>query len=159
MTLLENLSRIVDFAYQVFFQFPLGALTVPRARALLQDKMNVTHTHEELKPISDRLYELCTSDESVSAVLARDPTVTPDEAWKRLYGKLEGKRAAKKLLDGVTHGSSDEEVLAQTARCGKWGPTQPSELFLRVSHWRHSRARTTADLESYTTMLSAAWTK
>lgn len=157
MTLLENLSRIVDFAYQVLFQFPIGALTVPRARALLQNKMK--DTHDELKPISDRLYELCTSSESVSAVLARDPTVTPEEAWKRLYGKLKGKRAAKKLLNGVTHGSSDEEILAQTARCGKWGPTQPSELFLRVSHWTHSRTRTMADLESYTTMLSAAWMK
>lgn len=92
---------------------------------------------EQLKPISDKLYELCTSNESVSAVLARDPTIAPEEAWKLLYGKYEGKHAVKKLLNGVVKDASDETILAQTARCGKWGPRQPSELFLRVSGITH----------------------
>lgn len=135
MTLTQYLYRIVDLTYQLFFEFPLSSLTVHRATARLTSGA-MKDTHDDLKPISDRLYELCTSSESVSSVLAKDPTLTPKQAWDRLYGKYEGKHAAKKLLNGVSRSSTTEEVLAQTARCGKWGPTQPSELFLRVSHDR-----------------------
>lgn len=135
MTLTQYLYRLVDLTYQLLYEFPISSLTVPRATARL-DLSTMKGTHGELKPVSDRLYELCTSSDSVSAVLANDPTISPEQAWKRLYGKYEGKHAAKKLLNGVTESVTTEQVLAQTAKCGKWGPTQPSELFLRVSHYR-----------------------
>jgi hypothetical protein len=133
MTVNEYLSRLVDLTYQVFFEFPISSLTVPRATARLTSG-EMKDTYDDLKPISEQLYELCTSTESVSAVLARDPTLTPEQAWKKLYGKYEGKHAAKKLLHGEAPSLTAEQVLAQTAECGKWGPTRPSELFLRVSH-------------------------
>jgi hypothetical protein len=91
------------------------------------------HPGSNLKPISDELYALCTSSESVSSILAKDPTVKPGDAWKNLYGHAIGKPGKIKSLTGVPKSTSDEEILRRTAECGKWGPTQPSELFLRVS--------------------------
>lgn len=83
--------------------------------------------------ISDKVYKLCTSPESVSSLLAKDPSLTPGEAWKKLYGghaagEKESKDTAKIHRDEIT-----AEDLKRAAECGKWGPTQPSELFLRVS--------------------------
>lgn len=90
-------------------------------------------TGDYLKPISDRLYELCNSSESVSTVLARDLKITPGEAWKKLYGHDARKPVGRKSSDATSKATSADEVLERAAKCGKWGPTQPSELFLRVS--------------------------
>lgn len=90
------------------------------------------HTGSTLKPISDELYALCTSGESVSSILAKDPAAKPGDAWKKLYGHDAHKLGKRTYLSGVSKSASDEEILRRTAECGKWGPTQPSELFLRV---------------------------
>jgi hypothetical protein len=90
--------------------------------------------------LSDRLVRLCTSNESVSSLLAQNPTLSPNEAWKKLYGDKALKAAEEELhqaVDGHEHARSEpatQEELEKAARCGKWGPTQPSELFLRVFH-------------------------
>jgi len=83
--------------------------------------------------ISDKVYKLCTSKESVSALLAKDPTLAPGEAWKKLYGgyaagEHESKSTAREHRDEITL-----EDLQRAFECGNWGPTKPSELFLRVS--------------------------
>lgn len=83
--------------------------------------------------ISDRVYKLCTSPGNVSSLLAEDPSLTPGEAWKKLYG---GHAAEGKVESAVAGDSRDivtREDLKRTAECGKWGPTQPSELFLQAS--------------------------
>lgn len=82
--------------------------------------------------ISDKVYKLCTSQESVSALLAKDPYLAPGEAWKKLYG---GHAAGEKESKGTARAHRDTitpQDLVRAAECGKWGPTQPSELFLRV---------------------------
>ncbi|KAB5572162.1 hypothetical protein GE09DRAFT_1098520 [Coniochaeta sp. 2T2.1] len=138
MTLYEYLSLLLNFVYQVFFQFPISALTIPRQRQLpsstspRKPEMKDTATASNLKPISDELYELCASTESVSTVVAKDPTIKPGDAWKKLYGHDFGKPVKRNFLNGVPNPTSDEEILRRTAECGKWGPTQPSELFLRM---------------------------
>lgn len=138
MTLYEYLYRLLNLVYQVFFQFPIGALTIPRQRQLPSSssirRPKMQDMDGKLKPISDEVYELCTSSESVSSVLAKDPTVKPGDAWKQLYGHHIRKPHTRESLDAVPKTTSDEEILRRTAECGKWGPTQPSELFLRVSH-------------------------
>jgi hypothetical protein len=147
MTLYEYLYRLLDFVYQVFFQFPVSALTIPRQRQLPapdssfpRKEEEMQHAEDGLKPISDELYKLCTSSESVSSVLAKDPTIKPGDAWKELYGHDFRKTTKRKSLNGVSKATSDEEILRRTAECGKWGPTQPSELFLRVSQTKFPRA-------------------
>lgn len=82
--------------------------------------------------ISDKVYKLCTSKESVSALLAADPTLAPGDAWKKLYG---GHAAGEKDSKVTGKGRRDDltpEDLKRAMECGNWGPTQPSELFLRV---------------------------
>ena len=83
--------------------------------------------------ISDKAYKLCTSQESVSALLANDPNMAPADAWKKLYGghlagEKESKSVAKEHRDTIT-----PEDLQRAYECGHWGPTRPSDLFLRVS--------------------------
>jgi hypothetical protein len=79
--------------------------------------------------LPDHVLDLCTSNESISSLLAHDPHLAPGEAWKKLYSSHQKKHD----VDGAGKAEIWPEELARAARCGKWGPTQPSELFLRVS--------------------------
>lgn len=91
------------------------------------------------KHISDRLVQLCTSNDSVSSLLAEDPSLAPGDAWERLYGGHVLKTAAEKAHKGdhtngsTVPGATPGDELERAARCGKWGPTKPGELFLRAS--------------------------
>ncbi|RAL61094.1 hypothetical protein DID88_010435 [Monilinia fructigena] len=84
--------------------------------------------------ISDKVYKLCTSKETVSSLLAKDPTIAPGDAWKQLYGghaagEKESKNEARRHRDTPT-----PEDLQRALECGNWGSTQPSELFLKMYH-------------------------
>ncbi|KAK4125704.1 hypothetical protein N657DRAFT_568968 [Parathielavia appendiculata] len=104
----------------------------------------MTKHHERSNLISDRIIRLCASNESVSSLLARDPNLAPGDAWDRLYGERALKVAdkdAQKNLDDYLNGSKvtepesfGEDELEKAARCGKWGPTRPSALFLKIYH-------------------------
>jgi hypothetical protein len=83
--------------------------------------------------ISEKVYKLCTSSESVSALLAKDPALAPGDAWRKLYG---GHSAGEKESTATAKAHRDDvspEDLQRAFECGNWGPTKPSELFLRVS--------------------------
>ena len=83
--------------------------------------------------ISEKVHKLCTSLESVSALLAKDPTMAPGEAWKKLYGHhLPGEKASKSTAKANRDNITPED-LKKAKECGNWGPTEPSETFLRVS--------------------------
>ncbi len=82
---------------------------------------------------SNRTYELCTSKESVSSVLAADPSLAPGDAWRKLYGHHVGKLTTSKAANDAGKSEVSPADLERAAKCGNWGPTQPSELFLRVS--------------------------
>ena len=82
--------------------------------------------------LSDRIVELCTSPESVSALLAADPQQAPGDAWDKLYGKWKRSKSPAEGKDGEPSPPVWQDELQRAAKCGKWGPTQPSELFLRV---------------------------
>jgi hypothetical protein len=140
MTLYQNLEAIISLFIQVFVIFPYSALTIQRQRDLLALKnQSIDQTadaqskNESRVMISDKVYKLCTSNETVSSILAKDPTIAPGDAWKQLYGahaagEKESKATARSHRD--THTPED---LQRALECGNWGPTQPSELFLKVS--------------------------
>ncbi|KAK0715242.1 hypothetical protein B0H67DRAFT_237017 [Lasiosphaeris hirsuta] len=90
------------------------------------------------KHLSDRLVELCTSSQSVSSLLAENPSLPPGEAWVRLFGGWKSSKPAhhdaKKENGGREPGGESEDELMKAAKCGSWGPTQPSELFLKIYH-------------------------
>ncbi len=81
---------------------------------------------------SDRTFQLCTASDSVSSLLAADPALAPGEAWHKLFGHHVGKPKSSHAADDAGKGPVSKEALERAAKCGKWGPTQPSDLFLRV---------------------------
>lgn len=84
-------------------------------------------------PISDKFYDLFTSNENVSSLLALDPTMNPGDAWHKLYGHHAGKPSGKHSVDHAGKHAPSLQELKRAADCGHWGPTQPSKLFLTVS--------------------------
>ncbi|KAH8678575.1 hypothetical protein BGZ60DRAFT_468049 [Tricladium varicosporioides] len=96
MTFLTSLEAIVTFIVQVFVIFPYSALTIQRQKVLInpggskREGVETTPLIESHSPrvimISDKVYKLCTSMETVSTLLANDPTLAPGDAWKQLYG-------------------------------------------------------------------------
>lgn len=67
----------------------------------------------------------------MTAELAKDPTLSPHEAAKKLFHfDIEDQKVSKK----VTLGEERDEDLEQARACGNWGTSQPSKLFLRVRY-------------------------
>lgn len=136
MTLAQNLQFIISFFIQLFIIFPYSALTIRRhgplrTIAAKPSRENETKRGNSIPMLSDRLNKLCTSQKSVSALLAENPNLTPGDAWKTLYGSH--------LPRSMTNGGEssdrhaiDAEDLIRAAECGKWGTAKPSELFLKV---------------------------
>ncbi|ERT03197.1 hypothetical protein HMPREF1624_01502 [Sporothrix schenckii ATCC 58251] len=77
--------------------------------------------------LGNGIVELCTSKNSVSSLVAADPTLAAGDAWQTLYGKYSHTKDASDKA-----ATSQVDDLQRAAQCGKWGPTQPSELFLKI---------------------------
>ncbi len=98
----------------------------------------MTKHHQVPDLITDRVVQLCTSNDSVSALVAQDQSLAPGDAWEKLYGKGAVKDAARHEENGdngnesTISESTSQVELERAASCGKWGPTKPSDLFLRV---------------------------
>ncbi|KAK4248438.1 hypothetical protein C7999DRAFT_40311 [Corynascus novoguineensis] len=90
--------------------------------------------------VSEQTVRLCRSSQTVSSLLALDPTLCPGDAWEKLYSDRALKAAAKskhEASDGSQIRSSEfveKDQLERARQCGKWGPTKPSDLFLAVYH-------------------------
>ncbi|KAI0116887.1 hypothetical protein F4814DRAFT_265862 [Daldinia grandis] len=84
--------------------------------------------------ISEDLYELCLSSESVSSALARDLTLTPGEAWKKLFACHDHNHGSKGDVRDIGKGFLSPKELERAQACGKWGTQEPSDLFLRIYH-------------------------
>jgi phosphatidylserine/phosphatidylglycerophosphate/cardiolipin synthase-like enzyme len=85
-----------------------------------------------MKPqITSTVVKLCQAEDTVSSELAKDPALAPGEAVTKLYGNRSttGKPPQHEEL-----GPASAEDLKQALSCGRWGPTRPGELFLRVYH-------------------------
>ncbi|ROW09834.1 hypothetical protein VMCG_02520 [Cytospora schulzeri] len=137
-------TGIASAAYQAFVQLPYSALTTPRQAEIPKqgdddDKEMPGRTKRYGKegnqlggPISDELFKLVTSTESVSSLLAEDPSLSPSRAWKKLYGDYDGRPSSYHSNYENGESLAPEDVLKRAADCGHWGPTQPSELFLKM---------------------------
>lgn len=79
--------------------------------------------------VSGHVQCLCLEKETVSSLLANNPSLPPGEAVKKLYGHAsedlelnpEGKRP-----------SASTAAVRMAEKCGNWGPTKPSDLFLQA---------------------------
>lgn len=81
--------------------------------------------------LTPNVVKLCQAEETVSSAIANNPSLSPEEVSKKLYGSRSttGKSAHD---DQITPASLED--LKQASSCGRWGPTQPGELFLRAYH-------------------------
>ncbi|CAK7211288.1 hypothetical protein SBRCBS47491_001072 [Sporothrix bragantina] len=78
--------------------------------------------------LGDDIVKLCTAKESVSSLLAADPTLAAGDAWQTLYSKYRPTSNGHSK-EGATTKVDD---LTRAAQCGKWGPTKPSDVFLKI---------------------------
>ena len=109
-----------------------AAFAASTTAAYLYHKKPWTSRNSMPTQLSDWLYGLCHSSSSVSALLAEDPSLTPGKAAARLYRHNVGK-----LTDCQPPSDREPataESLQRAFECGNFGPTKPSELFLRIFH-------------------------
>ncbi|KAF5013197.1 hypothetical protein FDECE_776 [Fusarium decemcellulare] len=79
--------------------------------------------------VSKHVYGLCRATETVSSVLAKDPTQPPGDVVKRLYGHHGTELHHESDQDDVAFSA---DSLESSVKCGRWGPTKPSPLFLQT---------------------------
>jgi hypothetical protein len=106
--------------------------------------------------ISDRIIKHCTDTSCVSKILQEDPSKSPEQAIKELFGSEHGyvqEEEAKlsTLKDSKPTASSHsnkldaahsvplppqptDEDLERVLKCGSFGDTKPSKLFLQMLH-------------------------
>jgi hypothetical protein len=89
----------------------------------------------ESNHLTDRVIKWCQSDESVSSLLATNPGLSPDTAWKNLFGDLDLNKShhTEGQIRRDSKFSQPEDKTQDARSCGKWGSAEPSELFLQVS--------------------------
>jgi len=82
--------------------------------------------------ISDKVYDLCTKVPSISDELAHDPKLSPKDAIEKLFGgektRILERKPPKERVPAT------EEDLERARQCGRFGESNPSELFLRIFH-------------------------
>lgn len=79
--------------------------------------------------IPPKVVELCQNGQSVSSELAKNPSLSPHEAAKNLFGVDADDEISLKAADLVREEPAD---LEEARKCGNWGTSNPSDLFLRV---------------------------
>lgn len=82
--------------------------------------------------ITDRVYDHCHSEKTVSGELAKEPSLAPQKAAHRLYGAHPPSITDAQPPEHREPASAED--LQRAFECGNWGETRPSELFLRVYH-------------------------
>ncbi|KAJ3016279.1 hypothetical protein HKX48_004126 [Thoreauomyces humboldtii] len=79
--------------------------------------------------ISDTVFQLATSDLSVSSEWAKDPSKVISHVKKDVFGKH-----PKSTNESLDYPIATPPELERARQCGKWNGTEPSELFLRMFH-------------------------
>lgn len=81
---------------------------------------------------SKHIDRLCQATATVSSEYAQNPKEAPTDIVKRLYGEC--KPNTHLHASAENRAPATPEDLERVLQCGKWGPRQPSEFFLRVYH-------------------------
>ncbi|KAM0264910.1 hypothetical protein ACHAQJ_000426 [Trichoderma viride] len=79
--------------------------------------------------VSEHVMRLCRTTDTVSSLLAQNPTEAPGNIVQRLYGNLE--KDLRRNPDDGREGQHPD-TFAFALQCGRWGPTTPSPLFLQA---------------------------
>ncbi|KAI1264247.1 phospholipase D/nuclease [Xylariaceae sp. FL1019] len=94
------------------------------------------HSIKTSKTITDRVVQWCQSEDSVTSLLAVDPSLSPGDAFAKLYHDhtLGSSRRVHEHTRKDSKISITDEPLSRARECGKWGENEPSELFLQMYH-------------------------
>lgn len=79
-----------------------------------------------------KIEELCRSSDSVSSKYSENPDSTPGKIAEEIYGTHHLHTSATTGVPPAPKHAYSTEELEWTKRCGKFGNTKPSELFLRA---------------------------
>lgn len=121
--------------YQGLIEFPLSALTISRQQDPKAVEMAKSHSSDSSAYTMDESFcQLCQSSETVSSLLAQDPTLSPGDAWRKLYKNHSKLGDKHRDIRDMGKGSVDGEELNKARECGKWGSNNPSHMFLRLYH-------------------------
>lgn len=127
-------QRLLSTLYQAFVEFPYSAITTPRQ--LGPETLAMAATAADSEPsrftISPALFDLLQDPETVSSRLGENSKLTPGEAWKELFGRHKPQKSGDQDPANIGKGPLTDEELTRARQCGRWGPTEPSDLFIRV---------------------------
>ncbi|KAI1356249.1 hypothetical protein F5Y01DRAFT_309662 [Xylaria sp. FL0043] len=84
--------------------------------------------------ITNRLFEWCRSEESVSSVLATNPHSTPKEIWRKLFHDDDLRKSGEEYKSNTEIVPLKDEELQRARTCGNWGSREPTDLFTRLYH-------------------------
>ncbi|CAI0654728.1 unnamed protein product [Colletotrichum noveboracense] len=141
-----GLPKLGNVLYQTVFQFPYSAYSVPRvpdqktaSASSSSDPSTMPHArtkseYQNAHTLSEPLASFCASSNTVSGFLAEDPTLQPGHAWKKLATHYKSNSHEPKDIRDIGQGEVSDDELEVAFRCGKWGTTRPSRLFLRLYH-------------------------
>jgi hypothetical protein len=88
----------------------------------------------KMKPqVTPTVVKLCQAEETVSSEIAQNPSLSPGDVSTKIYGKREATGKPSRDADNELNPASADD-LKQAFSCGRWGPTQPGDLFLRAYH-------------------------
>lgn len=79
-----------------------------------------------------RILQWCTAGNTISGAYAQDPSKSPGEIAEKLYQSHHGKSPSTK--PPARREAATTQDLEWARKCGNFGNTQPSELFLRAYH-------------------------
>ena len=123
---------IPNSRYQALLALATAWIVLISSAIFLWHKQPFYRTTMHQHHITDRIVKWCTETPSVSDKLAEDPKLSPEKASDSLFGtKHPGviDKSPPKERERAT-----AEDLEKAYRCGKFGETRPSELFLRIYH-------------------------
>ncbi|KAI0817735.1 hypothetical protein GGR55DRAFT_621766 [Xylaria sp. FL0064] len=83
--------------------------------------------------ITNRLFEWCRSEDSVSSVLATNPHSTK-EIWRKLFHDDDLRKSGEEYKTNTEIVPVKDEELQRARMCGKWGSREPTDLFTRLYH-------------------------
>ncbi|CAF3434552.1 unnamed protein product [Fusarium graminearum] len=86
--------------------------------------------------VSPYVYDLCQATETVTSELAKDPSQSPGDIVKKLYGQhehaLHHNASTQKTTPPPSPPNEAIETIQKALDCGHWGSTIPSQLFLQA---------------------------
>ncbi|EKJ74120.1 hypothetical protein FPSE_05705 [Fusarium pseudograminearum CS3096] len=86
--------------------------------------------------VSPYVYDLCQATETVTSELAKDPSQSPGDIVKKLYGHhehaLHHNASTQKTTPPPSPPNEAIETIQKALHCGHWGSTIPSQLFLQA---------------------------